>query len=154
MEGQAHPTYHERYLDHTILSRPLYPPHYPHLVALRHELESWLSFYFEPRERMRAANPVKEVHHIGLRGEELAAFLNTLRALDERQFRAVEKALRMLIPSITGIHVEVNSLGEVELRLREGSTLIPARVVSEGTLRILGLLALGGGEGATGLDRV
>jgi predicted ATPase len=146
MEGQAHPTHHERYLDHTILSRPLYPPHYPHLVALRHELESWLSFYFEPRERMRAPNPVKEVHHIGLRGEELAAFLNTLRALDERQFRAVEQALRLLIPSITGIHVEVNSLGEVELRLREGSTLIPARVVSEGTLRILGLLALAGAK--------
>src|SRR5271166_3089407 len=95
-------------------------PHYSHLVALRHELESWLSFYFEPRERMRAPNPVKEVHQIGLRGEELAAFLNTLRALDARQFGAVEEALHMVIPSITGIHVEVNSLGEVELRLREG----------------------------------
>lgn len=80
MEGQAHPTYHECLLDHTLLSRPLYPPHHPHLVALRQEFESWLSFYFEPRERMRATNPVKEVHHIGLRGEELAAFLNTLRA--------------------------------------------------------------------------
>jgi predicted ATPase len=144
MEGQAHPTYHERFLDHTLLSRPLYPPHHPHLVALRQEFESWLSFYFEPRERMRASNPVKEVHHIGLRGEELAAFLNTLRALNERQFRAVEKALHMVIPSITGIDVEVNSLGEVELRLREGNKLIPARVVSEGTLRILGLLALAG----------
>ena len=84
MEGQAHPTYHERYLDHSILSLPLYPPHYPHLVALRQELASWFFFYFEPRERMRAANPVKEVRHIGLMGEELAAFLNTLRALDER----------------------------------------------------------------------
>ena len=144
MEGQAHPTYNECLLDHTLLSRPLYPPHHPHLVALRQEFESWLSFYFEPRERMRAPNPVKEVHHIGLRGEELAAFLNTLRALNERQFRAVEKALHMVIPSITGIDVEVNNLGEVELRLREGNTLIPARVVSEGTLRILGLLALAG----------
>ena len=153
MEGQAHPTYHECFLDHTLLSRPLYPPHHPHLVALRQELESWLSFYFEPRERMRATNPVKEVHHIGLRGEELAAFLNTLRALNERQFRAVEKALHMVIPSITGIDVEVNSLGEVELRLREGKTLIPARVVSEGTLRILGLLALAGATEAAGPDR-
>jgi len=146
MEGQAHPIYHERYLDHTLLSRPLYPPHYPHLVALRHEFESWLSFYFEPRERMRAPTPVKEVHHIGASGEDLAAFLNTLRALDERQFRAVEKSLHMLIPSITAIHLEVNSLGEVELRLREGETLIPARVVSEGTLRILGLLSLAGAK--------
>ena len=49
-----------------------------------------------------------------------------------------------MIPSITGISLEVNSLGEVELRVREGTKLIPARVVSEGTLRILGLLALAG----------
>ncbi len=146
MEGQAHPIYYDRYLDHTVLSRPLYTPHYPHLVALRHELASWLSFYFEPRERMRTPNPVKEVRHIGAMGEELAAFLNTLRARDEPRFRAVEHALHMLIPSITGIQVDVNTLGEVELRLREDKTLIPARVVSEGTLRMLGLLALAGAK--------
>jgi len=142
MEGQAHPTYHESYLDHTILSLPLYPPHYPHLVAMRQELASWFFFYFEPRERMRASNPVKEVRHIGLMGEELAAFLNTLRALDPAQFRAVEKSLRLIIPSVTGIEVGANDLGEVELRLLEGATPIPARVLSEGTLRVLGLLSL------------
>ena len=59
MEGQSHPSYHDRYLDHTILSLPHYPPHYPHLAAMRRELESWLFFYFEPRERMRSINPVK-----------------------------------------------------------------------------------------------
>lgn len=144
MEGQAHPTYYERYLDHSILSMPLYPPHYPHLVAVRQELSSWFFFYFEPRERMRAPNPVKEVRHIGLMGEELASFLNTLRVLDEPQFRAVEKALRMIIPDVTGIDVGPNDLGEVELKLLEGKIPVPARVLSEGTLRILGLLALGG----------
>jgi predicted ATPase len=146
MEGQAHPSYHERYLDHSILSLPLYPPHYPHLVAMRQELAHWLFFYFEPRERMRAPNPVKEVRHIGLMGEELAAFLNTLRALNEKQFRAVEKSLHLLVPSITGIDVRPNDVGEVELRLQEGTKLMPARVVSEGTLRLLGLLALGGAK--------
>ncbi len=146
MEGQAHPIYYERHLDRSILSFPLYPPHYPHLVAMRQELENWLLFYFEPRERMRATNPVKEVRHIGLMGEELAAFLNTLQALDKRQFQAVEQSLHMIIPSITGINVEITSLGEVEIRLMEGDTPIPARVLSEGTLRILGLLALGGAQ--------
>ena len=93
LEGQAHPTHYDRYLDHAILSMPHYPPHYPHLVAARRELESWLFFYFEPRERMRAANPVKEVRHIGLMGEELAAFLNTVKADNPSQFRGIEKAL-------------------------------------------------------------
>jgi len=144
MEGQSHPTYFERYLDHAIVSRPHYPPHYPHLTALSRELQSWYFYYFEPRERMRAATSVKEVRHIGLMGEELAAFLNTLKNLDSRQFAAVEKAMHSLIPSITGIRTDVNKFGEVELSLTEGSISMPARVVSEGTLRVLGLLALGG----------
>ncbi len=144
LEGQAHPTYYDRYLDHTILSMPHYPPHYPHLVATRRELENWLFFYFEPRERMRSANPVKEVRHIGLMGEDLAAFLNTLRALNPRQFEAVEKALHTVMPDMDGIKTGVNELGEVELYLRENGIEIPTRVLSEGTLRILGLLALTG----------
>ncbi|MHB8626515.1 MAG: AAA family ATPase [Aggregatilineales bacterium] len=144
MEGQAHPTYYDLHLDHSLLSTSLYPPYYPHLVAARQELANWSFFYFEPRERMRVLNPVKEVRHIGLMGEELAAFLNTLRALEAQQFRAIEKALHLIIPSIDGIEVFVNEMGEVELRLLEDGKPIPARVVSEGTLRILGLLALQG----------
>ncbi len=130
---------------------PHYPPHYPHLTAIRRELERWLFFYFEPRERMRAANPVKEVRNIGLMGEELAAFLNTMKATDKRQFRGIEKALHALVPNIDGIEVDVSDLGEVELRLREGGVAIPARVVSEGTLRMLGLLALTGIDEAPAL---
>lgn len=146
MEGQAHPTYYERYLDHAIISMPLYPPHFPHVVAIREELSRWLFFYFEPRERMRAPNPVKEVRHIGLMGEELAAFLNTMRAVDERQLRAVEKALHLIVPQIEKLDVDVNELGEVELKLFEGNIPISARIVSEGTLRILGLLAISGAK--------
>jgi len=93
MEGQSHPTYFDRYLDHAIVSRPHCAPHYPHLTALKKELQSWFFYYFEPRERMRAPTSVKEVRHIGSMGEELAAFLNTLNSLDPRQFAAVEKAL-------------------------------------------------------------
>ncbi|MDE0207901.1 MAG: AAA family ATPase [Candidatus Tectomicrobia bacterium] len=150
-EGQAHPTYYDRYLDRSILSMPHYPPHYPHLSAARRELESWLFFYFEPRERMRAANPVREIRNIGLMGEELAAFLNTLKATNARQFNGIEKALHTLMPNIDGIEVEVSDLGEVELRLREGGIAIPARVLSEGTLRMLGLLALAGAAEAPAL---
>ena len=144
LEGRAHPTYLDRYLDHSVLSLPHYPSHYPHLVAARQELGSWLFFYFEPRERMRAVNPVKEVRHIGFMGEELPAFLNTLKTLEPRQFSALEKALRTILPQVEAIDVGVNDLGEVELRLKEGGISIPARVLSEGTLRMLGILALTG----------
>lgn len=142
MEKQSHPFSYDKHLDYTILSTPLYAPYYPHLTALKAELSEWFIFYFEPRERMRAQVPVKEVRNIGLMGEDLAPFLNTLRVRNPAQFRAIEQGLHTLIPSISGIHIELNKFGEVELYITEGKTRIPARIVSEGTLRILGLLAL------------
>ncbi len=151
LEGQAHPTYYDRYLDRSILSMPHYLPHYPHVASARRELESWRFFYLEPRERMRAATPVREVSHIGPMGEELAAFLNTLKATDPPRFKAIEKALHTLMPDIDGIEVNVNDFGEAELYLKEGGAAIPARVLSDGTLRMLGLLALTGAREAPGL---
>ncbi|MCP4493904.1 MAG: AAA family ATPase [Gammaproteobacteria bacterium] len=144
MEGRARPTCYDLYPDHTILSLPHYPPHYPHLIAMRREFESWQFFCFEPRERMRASDPVREVRHIGMMGEELAAFLNTLKTSDNKQFHALEKALHTIMPDVEGIDVEVNDLGEAELKLVEGGIPVSARVLSDGTLRILGLLALSG----------
>ena len=150
-EKQAHPMQYERHLDHAILSMPHYAPHYPHLAAARRELESWQFFYFEPRERMRAPMPIKEVRHVGAMGEELAAFLITLKTRQPRQFEAMEKALRMLLPDVDGIETDVNDLGEAEFHLRENGVAIPARVLSEGTLRLLGLLASTGAEDAPAL---
>jgi predicted ATPase len=143
-EHQSHPIYHDRYLDHAILSTRLYPPHYPHLVGMQCELARWCFFYFEPRERMRAATPIKEVDHVGLMGEELPAFLNTLYASEPKRFGSIERALRMIIPSVSGVQVRPDRLGRVELSLLEGGTPVPASIVSEGTLRVLGLLSLGG----------
>ncbi len=142
MEGQGHPFHYERHLDHSLLSLPMYAPHYPHVVAAQQELASWLFFYFEPRERMRLPTPIKEVRQIGAMGEELAAYLNTLRVDDEAQFDAIKRALRELIPSITDLDLRTTSRGEVELRIIENGVAFSTRVVSEGTLRILGLLAL------------
>ena len=77
-------------------------------------------------------------------GEELAAYLNTLKSVEPKQFEAVEKALHTLIPSVDGIEISVSEIGEVELRLKESGVAVPSRVLSEGTLRLLGLLALTG----------
>ncbi len=134
IEGRR--AYRLEYLDHSILSRTLYPDQSPHVVAARRELESWLFFYLEPRERMRIPTPVKEVRHIGLMGEEIAAFLNTLHALDEKQFDAVEKALHVIIPSITNIDVSVNDSGFVDLKLMQGHTLMLTRFCGDPSMGI------------------
>ena len=80
MEGQAgHPMYHEIGLDHTIVSTSLYEPHHPHITAFRMELTNWNIYYLEPKQLMRDEMPLAEVDNIGPRGENLAAFLNTLQ---------------------------------------------------------------------------
>lgn len=117
---------------------------FPYIETLRQELLGWSFFYLEPREHMRTPSPVKEVYRIGDMGDDIAAFLNTLRFVDEIQFKAVESALHMVVPSITGIEVNVDDSGEVELTFMEGQTPISARTISDGTLRVLGLLALNG----------
>ena len=142
-EGEHNPGCHDR-LDYSLLSRPHYPPHHPHVVAARREFESWRFHYLEPRERMRFENPVGEVHRIGPMGEELAAFLNTLKSPAPKQFRALEKALHTLVPSVDGIDVKVNDYGEAEISLKENGSEVSARLLSDGTVRMLGLLALTG----------
>ena len=132
-------------LAQSILSMPRFSDHC-HVNAVRRELASWRFFYLDPREHMRAVTPVLETRHIGPMGQDLANFLNTLKATAPRRFETVERALRLLVPSVSGIDVRVDDEGDVALSLLEGDTPIPARLVSEGTLRILGLLALSGTE--------
>ncbi len=40
------------------------------------------------------------------------------------------------------VRIEVNDLGEVDLRLNERGLKMPERLLPDGTLRLLGLLAL------------
>jgi len=146
LEGETRSICYDCPLDQSILSMQHSPIHYPHVAAMHHELANWFTHYFEPRERMRLPAPAKEVDHIGAMGEELASYLHTLKTHNERQFESIEKALHSIIPSITGIEVDISELGEVELNLREGEKGMSIRVLSEGTLRILGLLALVGSK--------
>lgn len=120
----------------------------PYVMAICHELRKWKFFYFEPREKMREAHSLKEVRDIGSMGEELGMFLNTLKHDKSRakDFQALEKTLHWLVPSIDGIDVEVNEFSEVDLSLREYGVSMSSRLLSEGTLRLLGLLALTKGD--------
>ena len=81
-EGKARPTEYETPLDRTVLSENHTPHHYPHVVALREELERWHFHYFNPYA-MRRANPLADVRNIDADGANLAAFLYSLRLENE-----------------------------------------------------------------------
>jgi predicted ATPase len=141
MEGQAHPTYHEIGLDHTIVSAALYEPHYPHITAFRTELSNCHVYYLEPKNLMREEVPVAEVASIGPRGENLAAFLNVLQHRDEKAYESFSLTLKRILPTDSRVEVELLKEGRVGLRLSENGLWYSARLISEGTLRLIGLLA-------------
>ncbi len=141
MEGQEHPSYHDIGLDHTLLSTPLYPPHYPHITAFREELSRWRFYYLEPNS-MRKETPLKEVDNIGPLGSDLAGFYNSLKARNEKQFEALNRAIKQLVPAIEKVDVERTKEGFLQLQVWEQGVPFSSRVISEGTLRVLALVAI------------
>lgn len=141
MEGQARPTEYEVGLNYAIVSLPVYPPHYPHLIAFREELSCWQFYYFEPR-LMREESAVKEVYHISPTGADLAAFYYTLKRVNPKQFDNLQRVLRLLVPGVEGIEPELTEEGKVRLKIRERGGDFSAKVISEGTLRLLGFMAI------------
>jgi predicted ATPase len=145
MERQARPTEYETNLSYAVASLPVHPPHYPHLTAFQEELESWQFYYFEPRV-MREENPLKEARYLTQSGGDLAAFYYTLRREHPRQFDNIQRALRAIVPSLQAVDVELTEDGRLRLKVYEtvDSQLVEfsAKVVSEGTLRLLGLMAI------------
>jgi predicted ATPase len=141
MEGQARPMEYDVGLSYAIASQPVHPPHYPHLVAFREEVSRWQFYYFEPR-LMREENPLKEVHVLTPFGGDIAAFYWTLKRKSPEQFRNLEKTLQSIVPTVEGIDVEVTQEGRLRLKVREHGVEYSAKVVSEGTLRLLAIMAI------------
>jgi predicted ATPase len=132
MEGQAHPSSHEIGLDHTLVSTPLYAPHYPHVTAFREELSRWRFYYLEPKRLMRSSNPLQEVRSLDSTGANLAAFYNSLRVHNPEQFEVVNKTVPALLPRVERIDVERTPTGELQLRVFEGGVPFSSSIVSEG----------------------
>lgn len=143
----SHPFEERGELGHTFVSNLQYSgkDRYPAFDALRSEVGAWSVVYLDPREAMRRAQPPREVDDIGERGEWLVPFLHRLR-VDEghrKSFDAIVRAARAVIPSIDGVRTElVGARGEIDLFVRQDDIWMPARVISEGTLRVLALCAM------------
>jgi len=141
MEGQGHPIFHDTGLDHTIVSTALYEPHHPHITAFRMELANWHTYYLEPRDLMRDDVPLAEIDSIGPRGQNLAAFLNTLKYKYPKEFESLNLSLKRILPTEAAIDIQHLKEGRVGLKLSENGLWFSARLISEGTLRLIGLLS-------------
>jgi predicted ATPase len=127
--------------EYTVASISLHLPSHPHVATFKEELSRWRFYYLDP-ETMRAENPLKEAELLGSSGADLAAFYHTLRARHPRQFEALQRALPLLLPEVQNLGVERTAEGLLRLLILESGVSYSARTASEGTLRILGLLAI------------
>ena len=141
MEGQAHPSYHDVGLDHALVSTPLYAPHYPHITAFREELSRWRFYYFDPGV-MRQESALRAVDSVGSDGRDISGFYHTLKIQDYPQFKSISKALSIAIPNAESIETAITEEGLVRLIYQDSGNIHSSRVISDGTLRVLGLFAI------------
>lgn len=119
---------------------------YPDFERLRTELGGWRVYYLDPRTAMRSAEPPRQVEDIGSQGQWLAPFLYRLKKSKQHLpwFQAVGRALRAAIPSVESLDVDLDpQRGTLDIEIVQNGTPFSSRVVSEGTLRVLALCAIG-----------
>ena len=114
----------------------------PEVRAVRWEMASWRFLSLEP-SAMRAADSVDEVGPISATGAHVPAFLHRR---ERRDGSAVCDEVRRAVSALVDIRslrvVPNGDFLELRARLGEGPEL-PARSLSDGTLRFLTLAALG-----------
>ena len=131
-------------LNYAVLSDPrLGGPEYRWMERTREELTEWRTYYLDPRVAMRAAQPPSDVRDIGVHGEHIAPFPYKLKAEHGKHFAAVLRTLRSMVPSIETLDVSLDRRqGTLDLLVRQDGIDYSSRIVSEGTLRVLGLCAI------------
>jgi predicted ATPase len=139
----AHPREEPLGLNHSLLSDPrLSGVEYRAIERCRHDLLGWRVYYLDPRVAMRAAKPPAEVDDIGVLGEDIAPFLFRLRAEHPKHFDAIGRTVRMLVPSIESLEVDLDRRrGTLDILIRQDGIDFSSRIISEGTLRVLALCA-------------
>jgi predicted ATPase len=140
----AHPWEEEAGNNHTQLSNRRYSgKEYALLETARNELASFRSYYLDPRVSMRTAQSPQEVDDIGVLGELIAPFLYRLKAEQPKVYESVRRTLRTVIPAIEDLAVELDGRrGVLDIEIRQNGTPFSSRIVSEGTLRVLGLICV------------
>ncbi len=122
---------------------------FAHLFALREEMRHWRLLQLDPA-LLRRPSPAASADVLAPDGANLAAVLTQLKietadpehpngALDD-----IAAELNSLIPGVAKLNAELDKSSReyrIELTMRDGMPF-SSRVVSDGTLRVLGLLTL------------
>lgn len=123
---------------------------YPTILAARREMQSWRQLALEP-SAMRSPNDFREERQVAPNGSHLAAALYHLATrtrgsspAPERVYAQLASRVRELIP-VEEIRVDRDDKRQLlTLELADGSAgFLPARALSDGTLRFIALAVIG-----------
>ncbi|WP_165645907.1 AAA family ATPase [Bordetella bronchiseptica] len=112
---------------------------WPTVLAARREMQSWRFLSLEP-SAMRRSNKLHEESSVGTDGGKLAATLYKLFRKDQNVYSRIASRLSEIVPT-SDVRVDVDQVRQlltVEVKERSGAFL-PARALSDGTLRFLAL---------------
>ena len=112
---------------------------WPTILAARREMQSWRFLALEPTA-MRRSNRIHEEGSVGADGGRLAAALYKLYRRDQNVYSRIASRLSEIVPT-SDVRVDVDQIRQlltVEVKERSGAFL-PARALSDGTLRFLAL---------------
>lgn len=112
---------------------------WPTILAARREMQSWRFLSLEPTA-MRRSNKMHEETSVGADGGRLAAALHKLYRKDENVYSRIASRLSEIVPT-SDVRVDVDQVRQlltVEVKERSGAFL-PARALSDGTLRFMAL---------------
>jgi predicted ATPase len=116
---------------------------YPHIIALANELSAWRFFHFDP-EALREPSPAMDILELEPSGRGLSGFYDTLERKERLLFESAERALYKRGIS-EAQNIRVLDTGDRRRLLaieRQDGREFTARILSDGTLRFLALLAL------------
>lgn len=116
---------------------------FPHVFAVREEMRSWRFLQLNP-EVLRQPGAMLAPTIVAPDGSNLPSALARMQREDSLLLNDVSRDLANLVPGITGVEIEEDPARDrylIRARTDDGNTF-SSRVLSDGTLRMLALVAL------------
>jgi predicted ATPase len=116
---------------------------YPHAFAVREEMRHWKQFQFSPME-LRKPSPMLGADFIDIEGRNLAAMLKRTEAHEPGTLRSISRTIQNILPEIREVYIDEDlARNQYILMVRSvDDRVFSSNVLSEGTLRIIALVAL------------
>lgn len=138
-------------LERTVLSG-INDASFPHAYAVRKEMLSWKILQLNPIE-LGKPSPMLGGTSLDIQGKNLAALIKRIHSTEPLALNSMSRAIHRLLPEIKRIFIDDDHARQQFILKVESSDgrIFSSNVLSEGTLRIIALIALNHDERHRGL---